>query len=221
MTSTTLILIPTENEAAHIQPSVTQLRTQGIIVEHCGFGPIVAAARTMQAVSKYLPSEVVLLGIAGAYDDQTPLGAAFEFDEVVCYGVGAGSGADFRSALQMGWKQWAGSSISAAEPLRPPSAIADTLRLRSKASTPLQLVTCCAASASEAEAQLRHCLYPAAFAEDMEGFGVAIACHLGNIPLRIIRGISNRVGHRDLSQWKIAEAMHAACERFIETFSPK
>ena len=52
-----------------------------------------------------------------------------------------------------------------------------------------------------------------AIAEDMEGFGVAMACKLAGVPLRIVRGISNRAGDRDLTQWQIEEALAAAAER--------
>ena len=46
----------------------------------------------------------------------------------------------------------------------------------------------------------------------MEGFAVAMACRLQNIPLEIIRGISNVAGDRDKSNWRVADAMGAAAE---------
>ena len=54
--------------------------------------------------------------------------------------------------------------------------------------------------------------YPDAVAEDMEGFGVAVACYFGGVPLQIIRGISNRAGDRDKRNWDIDGALHAAGE---------
>lgn len=222
----TLILIPTESEAAHIQSNVMQLRSEGAIVEHCGFGPIVAAARTLQAISEHRPRNVFLLGIAGAYQAETQLGSAFEFGEVVCYGVGVGSTSNFRSASQLGWQQWPGSDQADGDPrLSLQQCIEDRIQLRpctthkteTLAASPRQLLSCCSAAGSEADVQLRRSAYPSAFAEDMEGFGVAAACHLGGVPLRIIRGISNRVGQRDFLHWKIAEAMQAAFELFMAT----
>ena len=54
--------------------------------------------------------------------------------------------------------------------------------------------------------------YPGTTAEDMEGFGVAAACHLHSVPLWIIRGISNSVGERDHDQWQVEKAMKAAAK---------
>ncbi|MBI1367795.1 MAG: hypothetical protein GC162_03985 [Planctomycetes bacterium] len=48
-----------------------------------------------------------------------------------------------------------------------------------------------------------------AAAEDMEGFGAAMACAMARVPLAIVRGISNAVHQRDARQWRIDEAMRA------------
>ena len=71
------------------------------------------------------------------------------------------------------------------------------------------LVTGCAASASREESETRRQRFPTATAEDMEGFGVALACALSDTPLAIVRGISNCVGNRDQQNWQIQEALQA------------
>lgn len=50
-------------------------------------------------------------------------------------------------------------------------------------------------------------LYPQAIAEAMEGFGVATAADLYQIPFIEIRTISNMVGQRRRDLWKIEEAI--------------
>ena len=72
------------------------------------------------------------------------------------------------------------------------------------------LLTCCAASANAQEAAARRDRFPEAVAEDMEGFGVAMACALAGVPLQIVRGISNEVGDRDHRNWQINTALTAA-----------
>jgi futalosine hydrolase len=52
--------------------------------------------------------------------------------------------------------------------------------------------------------------YPEVVAEDMEGYAVALACRLENVPLVIVRGISNVVGDRLSENWQIPEALTAA-----------
>ena len=51
------------------------------------------------------------------------------------------------------------------------------------------------------------------WAEDMEGFAVATACRLANVPLSIIRGISNVAGDRDHRRWEIDLAIDRLAQR--------
>ena len=67
-------------------------------------------------------------------------------------------------------------------------------------------------SAQRQQAAQRQLRYPEAVAEEMEGFGVAMACRLAGVPLRIVRGISNHAGNRNLAEWQIEEALAAAAE---------
>ena len=82
-----------------------------------------------------------------------------------------------------------------------------------------ELLTVCAASANESDAALRLARHPDATAEDMEGFGVAVACYFGGVRLQIIRGISNRAGDRDKRNWNIDGALHAASALTLKTLS--
>ena len=70
----------------------------------------------------------------------------------------------------------------------------------------------CSASATPEEAARKRERFPGAVAEDMEGFGVALACHLTGTPLRILRGISNLAGDRDHGNWRSAPALDGVRE---------
>ncbi len=59
-------------------------------------------------------------------------------------------------------------------------------------------------------------MFPKAVAEDMEGYAVALACRLHDVPLTIIRGISNQAGDRNHDGWQVAEALQSAAELFGE-----
>ena len=76
------------------------------------------------------------------------------------------------------------------------------------------MLTCCAASASEHDVRLKLKKHPGAVAEDMEGFSVAAACRLAGVPLRVVRGISNRAGDRNKNNWRVGVAM-ASVEKTI------
>src|SRR6185436_14254323 len=69
------------------------------------------------------------------------------------------------------------------------------------------LLTACAAADGDAQVADRRQRHPAAAAEDMEGYGVALACALAGVPLAIVRGIANRVGDRATAGWAIGDAL--------------
>ncbi len=212
-----LILIPTILESSLIEPQLTDLlERNGGKFSHCGFGPIAATALAQQSIILHQPQRVFLVGIAGAYLPQRhcagrsinqslqPLdvGSAHRFGSVSIDGIGVGEAQEFQSAGELGWEHCAGNGD------RP--SIGDTLELPSDSSH--HLLTVCAASANDQQASRRQqrC---GAVAEDMEGFAVALACRLHNVPLQIIRGISNMAGDRAKSNWKIADAMQAAVDQ--------
>jgi futalosine hydrolase len=206
----TLLLIPSELELNLVAPQLPSRNVLGI--ELCGFGPIVAAARTAQLLAWYSPKQVILLGIAGSLADNLQIGFAYQFDRVACFGVGVETESGFQTAGDMGWQQWA----------REP-AVGDWLLLSQDApqavdtggpykSSGLLLLTSCSASGSRDEAARRLARFPHATAEDMEGFAVAAACRLAGVPLKIIRGISNRAGNRQHHDWKVEQALLAAAK---------
>jgi len=198
-----LLLVPTAGERRVLAAALGD----SCRIELCGFGPIAAAARTATLLAEHTPARVLLAGIAGRFDDRLTIGSAHLFSEVACYGVGAGSGAAFEPAAALGWPQWPG------DPPGDEAAIGDVIACEA-ATAPAPpaaglLLTACAASADTADVATRRRLFPAAVAEDMEGFGVALACRLAGVPLRIVRGISNTAGDRDKSRWQIGPALEA------------
>ena len=204
-----ILLVPTELERGLIAPAVAAACGSAIRSELCGFGPVVAAARTAQLIAEHRPDSVLLVGIAGRMSDRLAIGEAYAFERVACHGVGAGSGEAFVPAEALGWPQWPGDGSD------PATRIGDAIpcmsgRLPASTARAGLLLSACAASAGDADDRSRLRLFPDAAAEDMEGFAVAAACRLGGVPLDIVRGISNTAGDRDLSRWQIEAACRAA-----------
>lgn len=210
--SAALVLVPTRQELDIIgpvlQPVIQQLNGHMAL---CGFGMAVAAARTAHLIATLKPSAVYLTGIAGAINPALQSGHAYRFSAVSCYGIGAGSGDSFQTAEQMGWCQWQPDNHS------PP--IGDTLTLSprrqigcSTGTDALQLLTVSAASASQTDVTQRLTHFPQAAAEDMEAFSVAVACRLADVPLAVVRGISNTAGDRNKQHWDIPAALNSAAE---------
>jgi futalosine hydrolase len=200
----TLVLVPTESECRLLRPEIgTALGTDDGL-ELCGFGPVAAAARTAALLARHRPARVLLAGIAGRIDERLPLGSAARFARVACHGVGAGTGVAFVPAGDLGWPQWPG------DPATGTPAIGDVIPCGWVGGDGPLLLSACAASGSPADVAARRRLFPAAAAEDMEGFAVAFACRLAGVPCEIVRGLSNAAGDRDPAGWVTADALAAA-----------
>ncbi len=204
-----LILIPTELERRFLRRWMDGFDRRGDCIdvskstaelELCGFGLVAAAARTVQLIAERRPTRVILVGIAGALAAEAEVGSAIEFASVAVDGIGVGDGESFANAASMGWPHWQtpDSSLS----------IGDRIDLREGGGA--VLLSVCAASADAKHAARRRHVYHDAIAEDMEGFGVAMACKLMNVPLRIVRGISNIAGNRELKTWQIDSSLEQA-----------
>ena len=184
----TLILIPTQGEWARLQ-ALGGLPPEAGILCRSGFGPVAAAARTAQLLATLAPRRVLLLGIAGTFDPaRLPVGSAALFGSVELEGVGAGS----LESSALGFEQWDG--------------VGERLELEGPPEN--HLLSVC--RATRGEAQLAERRRRGALAEEMEAFGVALACHLAGTPLAVIRGASNPVGESDRGSWKIDQALAAA-----------
>ncbi|MDF1836824.1 MAG: hypothetical protein P1V35_03050 [Planctomycetota bacterium] len=188
-----LVLVPTGFERS-------ALRAAGCDwpLELCGFGVIAAAARTATLLENLRPSRVLLLGIAGTYAPEVlPIASAARFGGIGLWGLGAGNGAQHLGPADM-FPQW---TCDDGNPIEQ-----DLATTAGKG----RLVTVCAASDSPSAADPILVRYEDALAEDMEGFAVALACRLKDVPFDCIRGISNVVGDRDKNNWALRPALDAA-----------
>jgi len=225
-----LVLVPTEFELRKLQPLIADsvAEANGIIMT-CGFGPIVAGVTTTQLLAKVTPTKVVLAGISGAIGPRFSVGTAASFSQVACYGIGAGSGSEFQTASELGWTRWneatatpgsqdileLGSDPASFRPWRSDSNTDSGEASNDFIDEPL-LLTVCAASANSTDVADRLKKFPQAAAEDMEAYAVAVACRMANVPLTVIRGISNIAGDRNKAHWDVDAALKAVSTWFTQ-----
>ena len=110
-----LFLTPTEFERGKVHTILADRypdQAGQFTFQLCGFGPIASAAKTMQLLAAQ-PASVVLLGIAGTYQaERFPVGSATKFNQVICHGVGVGSGQQFVSLLNLAGNKAQQSAIA-------------------------------------------------------------------------------------------------------------
>ena len=212
-----LLLSPTQFERSAIVSHLGGRKLERTLAQVCGFGPVAAAARTSSLISQHRPDMVVLAGIAGSLDAQCSIGEAYEFHRVRSYGIGVGDGEQFQSAGEIGWRHVQEDSGTVSEGVGDVlQKIDEKRKLKNQFGIDGELLSVCAASSSQSEADVKKKRYADALAEDMEGFAVATACVIHSVPWVIVRGISNHAGDRDKTNWQADRALQKVAERVGE-----
>lgn len=167
-------------------------------------GPAAAAARTAAILATTPYDVVVSMGIAGGFVGQAAIGTIAVASECVAADLGAETPDGYQSLEELGFG-FTRVAVSA------PLADRVTQALRSAGHTvsmgPILTMSTVTGTAVTATALAER--VPGAIAEAMEGFGVATAAQFMNIPVLEIRSISNPIGPRDRSAWRIKEALDA------------
>jgi futalosine hydrolase len=160
-----------------------------------GVGPAAAAAGTAWHLARAggAVTTVVSAGVAGGFVARTPLGGVVVATRSVAADLGADGPDGFIPIDELGF----GAASLPATALAVPGAIRGAV---------LTVSTVTGTQARAAELAAR---YPDAAAEAMEGFGVASAARLAEVPFAEVRTISNPVGPRDRASWRLAGALDA------------
>lgn len=147
---------------------------------------------------------VVSAGIGGGFQQFAPLGSLVVADAIVAADLGAETPEGFLPVDELGF----GRAVH--HP--PPELSARIAHLLGAVHAPVLTVSTVTGSAARgAELIARH---PRAAAEAMEGFGVAEAAAAYALPVLEIRAVSNAVGPRDRSAWRIGAALDALRDAF-------
>lgn len=171
-----------------------------------GVGPVAAAISTAKllATADAEYGLVICAGICGGFVGQADIGTLVVASEILAADLGAETPEGYCSLDELGFG-------SARVPVDQELAERVTAALQ-QAVLPavkgpvltLSTVTGTAETAGELAQRV-----PGAVAEAMEGFGVASAAHDRGIPALEIRAVSNPIGPRDKSAWRIKDALDA------------
>ncbi|WP_380285821.1 futalosine hydrolase [Kitasatospora purpeofusca] len=167
-----------------------------------GVGPGAAAAAAATALTAARYDLALSAGIAGGFAPRAPIGATVVATGIVAADLGAETPEGFADVTELGF--------GTVRHTPAPTAVALAAEaLGAVAATVLTVSTVTGSAARAAALTARH---PDAAAEAMEGFGVAEAAARHGVPSFELRTVSNAVGPRDRSAWRIGEAL-AALER--------
>ncbi|MCJ8014854.1 futalosine hydrolase [Paenibacillus sp. KQZ6P-2] len=173
-------------------------------VKLAGFGPASAAARTAMELAAGEYILVISAGIGGGFPGKADIGSTVVADRIIAADLGAETPGGFLSVDELGF----GSSV-----ILPESGLVDAI-IDAMQSAGIHVnrgsiltVTTGTGSAEKTEALTTR--ISDAAAEGMEGFGVATAAKLWNLPVLELRTISNAVGPRDRLAWRMKEAFAA------------
>jgi futalosine hydrolase len=169
-----------------------------VIVAPVGVGPAEAAAGTARLLATGRYRAVVSAGIAGGFPGRAPVGATVLGARSIAADLGAESPDGFLPVEQLGF----GRSRVDADP-----ALLKSLTAALPDAVVGDVLTLATVTGTAATAERLATLFPAAVAEAMEGFGVAVAA--GGVPFAELRTISNPVGPRDRAAWRLKEAFAA------------
>ncbi len=196
-----LVVIPSRPEAQALAAAVPA----GVDTLVCGVGVVAAALNVERALAQNR-RPVLLVGLAGTRDEtKVAVGGLVEATMTVNEAVGAGFGAGFvdLEGLAIPGENEAVDRLQCVDV----NSICFVRGAEMARRGPVGTVGL--ASGSPADAAGWRARHPDVLAEEMEGWGVALAARRAGVPLAMVRSISNVAGDRDHSHWAFDEAFEA------------
>ena len=197
-----LIVTAVDAERAAVKRGLDAIGTEAAEVVTLiagGVGAANAAAATAEALAREPYRVAISAGVAGGFAGAAEVGMLLVADRIVAADLGAEDPEapdGFASVDSLGF----GSAVVDARP------IAALDRLGAVRGDLLTVNTVTGSAAGAARLVRR---YPNAIGEAMEGYGVAVAASRVGVLAAEVRGVSNLVGPRDRSAWRIGEALAA------------
>ncbi|MFF2329144.1 MULTISPECIES: futalosine hydrolase [unclassified Streptomyces] len=169
-----------------------------------GAGPAAAAAATAFGLARGPYDLVVSAGIGGGFVPTAPVGSLVVASGIVAADLGAQTPEGFVPVTGLGFGR---------DRFTPsPALVRDVATATGALTGEVLTVSTVTGSAERAAALIA--AHPHAAAEAMEGFGVAEAAERTGTPVLELRAVSNAVGPRDRSAWRIGEALAALTGAF-------
>ncbi|MBB6633666.1 futalosine hydrolase [Cohnella thailandensis] len=194
--------VPIERDA--VQRGLERADADGIAVRVAGVGPAAAAASTAAVLAKGSYDLVISAGIGGGYPGRAEIGSIVVSSAIIAADLGAETPDGFSAVDELGF----GSARIEVDP-ELAGRLTDALRNADLAAVQGPALTLSTVTGTAATAERLAARIPGASSEGMEGFGVAAAARQFGIPALELRAVSNPVGPRDRSAWRIPDALQS------------
>ena len=166
-----------------------------------GIGILASAVTLTKYLTKNQPQLVIQVGIAGCFDQNTPLGTVVLVKEEILGDIGVEENGI--------WNDLFLSKLS--DPETPPFTKGKLVNSHLLSLNKLEFPTVTAITVNEITTRPQRILQQQLIynpqIETMEGAALHYVCNDFYVPYLQIRGLSNYVGERDKSRWKIKEAV--------------
>ena len=179
-----------------------------------GIGSMSTAYWVTKAVDKRRPDLLIQAGVAGSYSDDHLPGSLVLVKEEVSGDLGVEENGEFKDVFDMGLPQitapYTGKNL-----VNPDANRLGRYNLPLVTAVTINEIT----TRTSRIQQLQQKYQPVV--ESMEGAAFHYIALIEKIPFIQLRAVSNKVGERDKSKWKMKEAIHLLNEKLIEMLSSK
>ena len=174
-----------------------------------GVGILPSTYAIMQLIARLKPDLIIQVGIAGSFNPTLVLGTAVTVRQEILADMGVYETDGYHDIFELGLAE------ENVPPFEQGAIVNHHDHLIESASLPaVSAVSVNEISTSAEKIKLFAEKYKADI-ESMEGAALHYVCAMQQIPFIQIRGISNLVGERDKTKWKIPESMLAATNACI------
>jgi futalosine hydrolase len=202
-----------------IQPTINYLADRDCLIGKnrfevliTGIGSMSTAYWLTKTIEKHRPGLLIQAGVAGSFSENYPPGSLVLVNEEVTGDLGVEENKEFKDVFDMGLPQ-----IS--DPFTGKSLVNNEVELLQRYNLPLvKAVTINEITTRPTRIQQLEQKYQPVV-ESMEGAAFHYIALMEKIPYIQLRAVSNMVGERDKSKWKMKEAIDNLNEQLITMVS--
>ncbi|TKK71520.1 futalosine hydrolase [Ilyomonas limi] len=188
---------------------IKQSNGHDIRILYTGVGILPSAVSITQHVLQHKPDLIIQMGIAGCFDSNIGLANVVAVKKESLGDTGVQENGEWKDVFDMGFRQKGEMPFSDKYLVNETIEKYNVLQLPEVTGVTINEIT-----TEKARIKMLQGKYNAQI-ESMEGAALHYVCQLFNIPFIQIRAISNYIGERDKTKWKLKEAVASLNETVL------